>query len=142
MAITAKLFKRMTFKQQAKYIATVLDKIEYDDKGQPTNLFFHKYSSSEELQTKRPIWAWKIYFYYIKPKQEYVPYEKVKAEWRGKGIKSKVNGIIHTIIAIDTNSDICVLVDGSWFRLEHLFKHYTWENGSPFGELHDATDRI
>jgi len=133
MAITAELFKRMTSKQQAKYIMTTLSKVEYDSHGYATNLMFYCYVNKAYKKTLKPDWNWRRYFYFIEPK--YIPYKVAKIEWRLKGVINKRTRVVDTITAIDTNSDMAILVNGIWLRLDYVFKNYTWEDGTPFGEL-------
>ena len=135
MIKTAEEFQEATYEQQAEYIQSMMRQIKYDENGQPTNLISRLYESTVKSQILQPIWNWYNNFYFIKPKPKYVPYKIAKKGWRLKGVISKTTGNIYTITAISIDSKACVLINNNWWSLKDMFKHYTWEDGTPFGEL-------
>lgn len=66
----------------------------------------------------------------------YKPYAKPDLAWLGKNVKAKADGETTTIskITYSTRGEFVNLSNGVMFALGMMFDHYTWEDGSPFGE--------
>lgn len=66
----------------------------------------------------------------------YKPYAKPDLAWLGKNVKAKADGETTTIskITYSTRGEFVNLSNGIMFTLGMMFDHYTWEDGSPFGE--------
>jgi hypothetical protein len=71
--------------------------------------------------------------------EKYKPYAKPDLAWLGKNVKAKAGGKT-TMISKITYSIRGVFVNlsnGIMFELGMMFEHYTWEDGTPFGEVED-----
>ena len=69
----------------------------------------------------------------------YKPYAKHDVAWLGKNVKAKSDGKITVIskITYSTRGEFVNLSNGIMFGLGMMFDHYTWEDGTPFGEVED-----
>lgn len=81
-----------------------------------------------------PIWDWDSLDYRVKPDPKYVPYDSVLEVDRDKWIARKSNGLVSRLRAFAESAGI-VLIDNRWLKLNELFEHYTYEDGTPCGKL-------
>lgn len=68
--------------------------------------------------------------------EKYKPYSKLDLAWLGKNVKAKADGKTAMIskITYSFRGEFVNLSDGIMFTLGMMFDHYTWEDGTPFGE--------
>ena len=68
--------------------------------------------------------------------EKYKPYAKPDLAWLGKNVKAKADGETAMIskITYSTRGEFVNLSNGIMFALGMMFDHYTWEDGTPFGE--------
>jgi hypothetical protein len=71
--------------------------------------------------------------------EKYKPYAKLDIAWLGKTVKAKAGGKTTMIskITYSTRGEFVNLSNGIMFELGMMFEHYTWEDGTPFGEVED-----
>lgn len=71
--------------------------------------------------------------------EKYKPYAKPDLAWLGKNVKAKASGETTMIskITYSTRGEFVNLSNGIMFELGMMFEHYTWEDGTPFGDVED-----
>lgn len=69
--------------------------------------------------------------------EKYKPYAKPDLAWLGKNVKAKAGGKTTMIskITYSIRGEFVNLSNGIMFTLGMMFEHYTWEDGTPFGEV-------
>lgn len=69
----------------------------------------------------------------------YQPYSKPDLAWLGKNVKAKADGKTAMVskIIYSTRGEFVNLSIGTMFTLDMMFDHFTWEDGTPFGEVED-----
>ncbi len=71
--------------------------------------------------------------------EKYKPYAKPDLAWLGKNVRAKADGKTTMIskITYSTTGEFVNLSNGIMFTLGMMFDHFTWEDGTPFGEVED-----
>jgi hypothetical protein len=96
----------------------------------------HLFSDNMEVAfAKNGMW----YSLWYPVEEKYKPYAKLDLAWLGKNVKAKADGKTTTIskITYSTRGEFVNLSNGIMFELGMMFDHYTWEDGTPFGEVED-----
>lgn len=87
----------------------------------------------EGLGSFEPSWDWSNFDYRVKPEPKYVPYDSVSEVDEDKWVKSKYNGVLKRISALDANHNSVYIL--GWYDLKQLFELFTYKDGTPCGKL-------
>lgn len=122
-----------------RHRAEIMLGAKYDEDGECINIESRSTTHADIWgENSNPEWDWDYYDYRLIPEPKepvYKPYEKVDEAWLGRTVKAKDGSIDTIILAIQhTNNKVWIANDGQW-GLEYLFRHFTWQDGTPFGEI-------
>lgn len=92
----------------------------------------HFWGNMEVAYADNGIW----YSLWYPAEEKYKPYAKPDLAWLGKNVKAKADGETAMIskITYSIRGEFVNLSNGIMFALGMMFDHYTWEDGTPFGE--------